>query len=195
MSDLDFDAQAELESAIIGGGIDTETPLDEQEIDYSSDQATQWLAELALVRRKKKEVADAHAALLARVKATVDARNVTLTDHENLLEEVLTVYHEMRLVEDPDGCKTIVLPTGTLSSRMGTRTWVYQNEDDFEAWAVENVPAAVTYPEPKVSKAEVKKVVKDAKISDGRIMLADGTTVPGVLVLDAERSFKVKTED
>jgi hypothetical protein len=182
--------EEELQAAIIGESI-LDAPYDGSPVD--SDQANRWLAELDNVRTKRAEVEAAFNAAVARMRDVVDRRLANLDQHEEVLLEALEVYHQMKLAEDPDGAKTIVYPCGTLVSRMGQPSYDVDT-DIFDAWALQNLPGAVEHPEPKVSWSAAKKLLKDARVSDGRICLTDGTVVPGVVVHDAERTFKAKTE-
>jgi len=190
------DIVAELEAALIGPEPDMSIPAHEQEIPLDADQATRWLAQLDSVRRKRHEVTVAFGAAVKRMKDVVDARVGNLDEQEAWLEEALAVYHEIMLAEDPEGAKTITLPTGTLKSgTWGGDVWTW-TEEAFEPWAMENLPGAVEYPPPKVSKTTAKKLIKEAtvRVSDGVVQLADGTTVPGLTVAERARQYKAVTE-
>lgn len=195
-----MDIVAELEAALAGEEPDFSVPPTADALVLDSDQATQWLARLDSVRRKRQEIKDAKAAAVKRLDAVTNDRVANLTEQEAWLEEALTIFHQVMLAADPEGAMTIILPTGTLKSGVwgGKEIWNY---DDalFNAWAIENLPGAVEYPDPKVSKDAAKKLIKDAKIrvSDGVVLVSDGKEefpVVGLTITERERAFKAVTE-
>lgn len=190
------DIVAELEAALMGQEPDFSRAPAAQELALDADQATQWLAQLNSIRRKRHEVRGAFQAAVDRMKVVVDERVSNLNEEEAWIEEALSIYHEMMLVDDPEGSKTITLPTGTLKSgTWGGDVWSW-DDDKFDAWAMENLPGAVEYPEPKIKKGDAKKLIKEAtlRISDGVVVLADGTAVPGLTVKERERQYKAVTD-
>lgn len=191
-----MDIVAELEAALAGEEPDFTVPPTADALVLDSDQATQWLARLDSVRRKRQEVKDAMAAAVDRMKVVAAARKANLDEQEAWLEEALSIYHTIMLELDPEGAKTIILPTGTLKSgTWGGDIWTY-DDATFDAWAIENLPGAVEYPAPKVDKGTAKKLINDSKVrvSDDLVQLPDGTTVPGLTVTERPRAFKAKTE-
>jgi hypothetical protein len=193
--------ELELEAALGGTEADTSMPIKDQvergHVALGEDQATQWGAQLNAARRKAREVAEAHSAAVERLNAVTNARLEALAVQEAWLEEALQVYHEVKLAEDPEGYKTIILPTVTLKSgTWGGDVWTWE-DSAFEPWAVENLPGAVEYPAPKVKKADAKKLIKEGtlRISDGKVVLKDGTAVPGLTVTARDRQFKATTAE
>lgn len=193
------DFEAELEAALANGEADTTRSvmgLVDEGLSLDSDQATQWGAQLNAARRKRAEVRAAYDAAVKRLTAVTEARIAKLDEQEAWLEEALQVYHEVMLAVDEEGYKTIVLPTVTLKSgTWGGDVWTY-SETEFEPWVIDNLPGAVEYPPPKVKKADAKKLIKEAtvRVSDGRVVLKDGTAVPGLTVTPRDRQFKMGTE-
>lgn len=192
-----MDIMTELEEALAGDEPDYSVKPEAGTLVLDSDQATQWLSRLDSVRRKRQEIKDARAAAIARLDKVTVPRVANLDEQEAWLEEALTIFHEIMLAADPEGAKTIVLPTGTLKSgTWGGDIWTW-DESVFDAWAMENLPGAVEYPAPKILRAEAKKLIKAAtvRVSDDKVVLADASTVPGLTVTERERSFKAVTEN
>lgn len=168
------------------------------------DQATQWVAQVARVRRLRDEYLAAHAAATARLNARLNERLAALNEQEAWFEEALAMYHRVLLANDPEA-KTVPTPAGTLKSTATQPTWEFYDEEAFTAWAVENMPQVIAEPPPppapKVVKTEVKKVLKAeaaealkmAGTSDA-VLTHDGAAVPGLRVLPAGRNYKVITE-
>lgn len=190
--------EEELEAALGGEPADISKPprlAIEEGIVLDSDQATQWGAQLEAARRKAREVSAAHEAAVARLEAVTEKRLANLAEQEAWLEEALQVYHEVMIAADPEGNLTIVLPTVTLKSgTWGGDIWSW-DDAAFDAWAIANLPGAVEYPLPKVKKNDAKALIKKAtlRVSDGKVILKDGTAVPGLTVTERERGFKVNT--
>lgn len=184
----DYDIMAELDAAVGGEPLD-ETPAEGTPL--TSDQATQWLAQLGSIERQRGDINSALVAAISRLQGAASKRLAELDEQELILRESLEIYHQMKIAEDPT-LLTIVLPTGTLPSKMGQPKWVYEDEGAFEEWALESLPDAITLPKPKLNKNDAKKLLKDKRVSDGRILLGDGTVVPGVKVIDPVRGFDAK---
>lgn len=167
------------------------------------DQVTQWLARVENVRRRKADVEASFKAATDRLRLATDTELDRLDQQDEWLCEALEMYHRVRLAEDEEGNKTIPLPTGVLKSgKWGGDTWTFAN-DEFVAWAEQNLPGAVEAQPMKLKKAEAKKLLKDAiEIdSDGKVVtddeghpvLADGTVVQALTITPATTSFKVVT--
>lgn len=185
-----MDIEELIEDAIMDGGSDTSLRPEDYPLD--ADQATKWLAELNMVRRKRAEVNAAVKAAVERINKAVADRITQLNSDEAFLEECLEVYHKVRLAEDPEGAKTLTYPTGTLKARKQPDSWEHDDKT-FEKWAVVNMPGVVSYV-PKVAWGEAKKSFAKSRISDGKVCLTDGTVVPGVTVRPGAKKFTAETE-
>lgn len=144
---------------------------------------------LRSVARRKRELARSEE--LARIQhERIDEwlaaeRSRLATDY---FEACLTDYHAALLDQDPKA-KTIHLPSGDLTSRAGQPRWEIDDEP-FLAWAEVYGPSLV-----RVKKEPDVPQIKAALQADpGRGVAVDqaGEIVPGVRVLAAETSFKVK---
>jgi hypothetical protein len=180
--------QDELQAALMGEGPDTDAPPGA----LDASEATRYLAQLDHLNRKETEMRRAYDEAVERMRSHMAARLAETERTRAWLEEALVVWHEAQLALDPEGSKTITLPTGTLVSRMGQASWVVEDEEALKAWALEHCPTAVTFapaPPPRLGKAELKRELKGLRTSDGRVMVGDGTTVPGLRVDPPERKF------
>ena len=164
----------------------------------NADLATQWLGKLNAVRQRKQEYIDAHRAVVERLNNRLGERTFAMDQEISWLEESLEMYHRTALSADSKRL-TIDLPTGTLVSRKQPDRWEYEDESAYMEWALErgfndtiDFPPA---PDPRISKAAVKREFKDNQTSDGRILLGDGTVVPGVRITKGERKYEAKTEE
>ena len=78
--------------------------------------------------------------------------------------------------------------------------WVIEDDKAFTEWAVVNLTEAVTHPDPVVNKTDAKKAIKARaqRYSDQRVILEDGTAVPGLRFIEADatkdRNFSVVAE-
>lgn len=168
------------------------------------DQATQWVASLARVRRLREEYEAAHAAAINRLSARLFERMIALDTQEGWFSEALEMYHRTVLSLDPEA-KTIPTPAGTLKSTATQPEWQFYDEEAFTVWALENLPEVIADPPPppalKVAKAKVKAALKEdaaealkvAGTSDA-VLTYDGAEVPGLRVLPAGRNYKVITD-
>lgn len=184
------DFLTDLTSAIVGDLPDTDS--EEVRAPLDSVEATAWMANVENIRRQKDEINEARAEMIRRINETTNARLANLDEQEEWFLEALAMFHQVKLAENPDANKTLVLPMGSMPSRKLPDRWVF-DDATFDAWAIENLPGAVEYPPPKVKHQDAKKLLKDGRISDGRVILADGTAVPGLEIVTGERKFDVVT--
>lgn len=168
------------------------------------DQATQWVAELARIRRVRAEYEQAYTAAVARLSERRSQRLASLNEQEAWYAEALELYHRVVLANDKKAI-TIPTPAGTLTSRMGQPKWEFYDEDAFTAWALNNLPEVIADPPPppavRPAKNKVKKVLKDEA---AKVLAVEGTSdavltyndapVPGLRVLKAKRNYEVVTE-
>jgi hypothetical protein len=190
----------DLSDALAGDEPDFDT---EPSAPLDLDQVTQWVEQVARVRRLLDEYRQAHAAAVQRLNDRLNQRVEDLTKKEKWYEEALEVYHKVTIQNDPKAL-TIETPAGTLKSRMGQVEWEFFDEAAFTAWALENLPEVIAEPPPppapKPAKKEVKKALKDeaakalkvAGTSDA-VLACDGAPVPGLRVLPAKRKYDVVT--
>ena len=164
-------------------------------------QATSWVAHLARVRRQREEWDVAYQAAMQRLQERNRVEQARLDRWEAWLEEALEMFHRTVLANDPDAL-TIYTPAGTMRSKMGQPAVDIQDQealikfllaDDETRELVEFPPP----PPPKVGKVPLRKFIKDNMVrsSDGVVTLKDGSTVPGVVWTDAERTFSVNTDE
>lgn len=189
----DFNIADELAKAIMGTPLEVGTPV--EELVLSHDQATEWLAQLESVRQRHREVVEAQAYVVAKMDEVTKPRLRALEEEEAALCEALGIFHEMMVEVDKEHNLTIPLPTGTLKSgTWGGDIWEY-DDAAFEPWAMENLPGAVEFPEPKVLKGPAEKLIKEAtlRVSDGVVVLADGSPVPGLTIKERPRAYKAVT--
>jgi hypothetical protein len=192
---VDENFEALLNEALAGETLHGDASPGEMNLDFTDDQATMWLAEKANVERKLADLNAAHASAVARLEAFTVPRRGNLAQHIGWLDEALEMYHRVKIAEGPEGNITIVLPTGVLKSgTWGGDKWVVTDQAAYDAWILANLPGAVEPQPPKIKHGEAKKLLKDAQVSDGRVMLKDGTVVPGLTIEKAERQFKPKSE-
>jgi len=184
--------QDELEAALAGEDPEWDSP---PTATPSTDQANQWLARVAQINRQEDEIQEAFDAAVNRMRVATNARLTDLHRQRGWFTEALEVYHDTQLRLDPEGSKTIPLPCGTLVSRMGQATWDVENEDSLMEWCRQDLPSAIKVPVPaedRLDKAALKRELKGSRVSDGRVMLGDGTVVPGLFVHPAQRNFTLK---
>lgn len=108
-------------------------------------------------------------------------------------ESLLTSFHLEQLADDPRA-KTIRLPHGTLTSRMGQPQWAFEDAA-FLAWAEKSAPEFVRTTA-AVDKALAKKTLRTDE--EGRVVYAlpsGPIDVPGVTVTPGLPSFTVSTEE
>jgi hypothetical protein len=156
------------------------------------DQATQWVAQVKGIRDRITEYQAAHAAAVKRLNLKLNEVVTNLETQEEWMLDALEMYHRTVLANDKERV-TIQTPAGVLKSNAGQNKWVYEDNAAFEAWAMENIPAAVTPHPDTINKTKAKSALKDATISDGVVMTKDGVKVPGIRVAPPERTFKVIT--
>lgn len=189
------DFHAELEAALRGDDPDFTADPALAGSTLDATQATAWLASVEHIRRQRVELTEAYNEMVRRMKVRLDERLANLDTEEGFFTEALAVYHAMKVAEDQERNKTMTLPTGVLKSgTWGGDKWIVTDEAAYDAWILVNLPGAVTYPEPQIKRGEAKKLLKDARITDGRVQLSDGTVVPGLEIKTAERQYKVMTE-
>jgi hypothetical protein len=151
------------------------------EVDPSTfDQVTSWVAALVNLRREAEEYDAAYRAILDRLQERRAQYQERVAQRESVLLDGLATYHRIRLSQDP-GAKTIPTPAGTLVARKRQDQWEVEDEAAFCEWALQHLPQAVTFPEPKVSKAEAKRALKADQVSDERV-IHQGEAVPGIRV-------------
>lgn len=187
MTDATADLMAALEGEPVTGPIDPDGA--------TSDHVTEWVAQVVRLQKRKDEYEAAHKAAVAKLGARLAERNAALDEQIAWLMDALSTYHRVVLANDPDA-KTIHTPAGTIKSRKAQDRFVVEDEDAFKTWATAAFPAAVEFPAPKVKLVEAKKLMKNGRISDQRLIV-DGETIPGVRVIQAtedDRKFSV-TED
>jgi len=164
------------------------------EVPLDLDQATQWVAQVKAIRGRKAEYQAAHAAAVSRLNAKLNEVCFNLDTQEEWMTDALEMYHRTVLANDAERI-TIQTPAGTLKSNKGQPKWVYEDEAAFEEWAFANIPTVVTPHPDTINKTKVKAALKDATFSDGVVVLKDGTAVPGLKVLPAERGFSIVTDE
>lgn len=110
------------------------------------------------------------------------------------IDACLEVFHRARLAEDPTGAKTIRLPHGELVARKAPDT-VRVDDDVFVPWAEKNAPDLLNPPKPRTpAKTAIRAAIGDI-MADGTVVNADtGEFLPGVVFVDGEVRFTVKTE-
>ena len=159
------------------------------------EQASDWLTQIQQVRAKRQEYLDAHTAIVARLTKRLNDVLEPMARNEAWYVEALEIFHRTALTLDPKATK-IQTPAGDLTSNAGQKKWVYEDEAALLEWAMANVTDAINLlpaPDPSLKKVELKKALNEhATFSDGVVVWEDGTLVPGVKVLPAERSFDVK---
>jgi hypothetical protein len=162
------------------------------EVPLDLDQATQWVAQVKAIRDRKAEYQAAHAAAVRRLNAKLTEVCSNLDTQEEWMTDALEMYHRTVLANDAERV-TIQTPAGVLKSNAGQNKWVY-DDAAFEAWALENIPSAVTPHPDTINKTKAKTALKDATISDGVVITADGVKVPGITIVPPERTFKIVTD-
>lgn len=152
------------------------------------------MAQVKAIRARLTEYEEAHVAARNRLNAKMEEIRSNLETQEEWILDALEMYHRTVLAND-DTRVTIPTPAGTLKSNAGRNKWVYEDDAAFQAWVMTNVPSAVVAHEETIDKNKAKAGLKDATISDGVLVLKDGTTVPGVKIVPPERTFSVVTDD
>lgn len=188
------DATADLMSALEGDEV-TEPVADAD--GATIDRVTEWVAQVAKLDANEAEYVEAHKAAVAKLNERLAARVGAIDYQRAPLVDALETYHRARLAQDPEA-KTIHTPAGKVKSTKARDKWQVEDEEAFRAWAVANLPDAVTFPDPSVNMTKAKKALGDNndRISDG-VVIVKGEAVPGLKVIeatDAERTFKVVAE-
>lgn len=183
----------DFQDALEGDAPDTDStpsaPLD-------LNQATQWVAQVARIRRLREEYQQAHAAAVERLNERLHTRLANLAEQEEWFTEALTMYHRTVIAQDPEAL-TIYTPAGTLKSVQGQPKFIYEDEAALLEWAIREAGDVVDVPptpDPKVNKTRLKKMLKEATATDGVFITQDGERVPGVRVEKAKRNFSVLTD-
>jgi len=163
--------------------------------------------------RLKAQRAEHEATLRALTEQTEDwFREETSKIDEELgtLEFILGGFIKARIAEDPDGPKSISLPSGRLSSHAGGLSVEVTDEVAFLRWANEHYPGLIATPDPappplpRPDKAAIKAYAtsalpKSTLEEPGTYPIihasvhVDGTEeIPGVAIKRGERSIKVQ---
>jgi len=124
------------------------------------------------------------------------------------LEFILGGFIKARIAEDPDGPKSINLPSGRIATTAGGLSVQVTDEDAFLAWAKAQrpdlvaTPAPPPPPPPRPDKAAIKSWAAEAmpksvleEPGTWPIVVSDGdhaVNVPGVALVRAGRSVKVE---
>jgi hypothetical protein len=194
-----IDIENEFDDALAGPPPDTTQPPQPAN---SLDQATQWVAAIARIRRQRQQYIEAHNAAIARLDQRLQQHLQTLQQQENWYTEALEMYHRMILANDPDA-KTIHTPAGTLKSVATQPVWEIDDEQAYTAWAAQHLPETLIQPPqppPKPSKTEIKKTLKTIanqalQNTTGKTRLTyNGQTIPGLTVTPATRKFTIITD-
>lgn len=169
-------------------GYEAEGAQQRERFKIKDDSGAEWaLLKLSKARREyaaKVEMAEAER---ARIDAWLKTEAES-TEHDiAFFEGVLREYHESVLAEDPKATQ-ISLPAGKLKSRAGSRSVVVSDLETFKTWALDNAAALL-----RVSVEPDKRALKELPVNDeGTAITEDGEPVPGVTVIDGERSFRVE---
>lgn len=160
------------------------------EFTIDSTERAEWA--VAKVARHRARLAEAeNLAAVQRDRITgwiVRQRDVT-ESRTRYLEDLLRLYHERLLVEDPRA-KTVELPSGKLTARLGRGSFVAS--DEFVEWARYNAETVLVRTV-KADLNEVRAVFGSRVTDDGTVVTEDGVAVPGLTFTPPTVAFKVVT--
>lgn len=182
------DAFDDLEQSMLGDEPDYDQPPPDL---GDLDDVARSLRRLARIRRQRDLDVEVARSQIAQVEAWRARRLEVHGNAERWLLDQLRRYHEARLAQDPKS-KTIGLPNGTLKARAAQPRWEIDAET-FTAWALESEPSLLRIKH-EPDKPEIKRVLGDHVLDDGRVHL-DDEVVPGVQVVPGDTSFTVVTAD
>ena len=157
----------------------------------TKEQALWALRKIASIERARKEAQDAARAEIERISQWLQDEELRANQARKYLDYLLEQYHRAQLDDNPK-LKTIKLPHGELQLRAQSPEFVKEEEVLLD-WAKSNRPEFVTQPpppDPKLSWAELKKVLK---VVNGMAVDPDtGEAVPGVTVTERPLKFQIK---
>jgi hypothetical protein len=154
----------------------------------SDAKATWAMRKLRGVKAHIQSNRDIAAAEIERVQQWLDAVNAPLDRDAHFFTGLLEDYGLNQRAEFDR--KTIPLPYGTISTREGTPTITFVDEDAFVAWATEHAPDLL--------KTTVKPVLSEAKriltiTDDLKVISGEGEVVPGASGTEAKTTVTIKT--
>lgn len=161
------------------------------------DMVDEWVAQVNRLNAQEAEYVEAHKSAVAKLTARKADRLAAIAEQRSYLEDALETYHRARLAQDPES-RTIPTPSGVLKSTKQQDEWIIEDTEAFTEWAVIGIPTAVTLADPVVNRAKAKKAIAELaeRFSDERVLLKDGTAIPGLRVIvkdeTKDRNFSVK---
>lgn len=157
-----------------------------------NDSAAAWaMRKLRAIRMRQESNRMIAEDEIDRVKSWLDDVNTPMERDASYFESILRDY-ALRCRENPDdGRKTISLPAGKVTTRIGSPRWTVDDET-FLTWARANHPDLIRVKEqPALDEMKSALIVAE---SGGAAVTEDGEVVPGVAVSAAELSVTVKTD-
>lgn len=150
----------------------------------NSDGEADWaLRKLAAARQEKERLQQRHDEAVAEAKAWLERESKRPDRTIDFFEGHLRAYHQSKR---PDGSRYPLLH-GTLTSRKGSEVVEVEDAEAFMRWARVYVPGLLRVKE-EIDKAAVKKLP-----SKQGVFVVDGEIVPGVRLVEKDRSWKVET--
>jgi len=188
LDDLDI-----LEETMFGVAPDTSEP---PEAATSIAEANRWAGHLKKVLRRRAEFQEMAQAQRDALDQAIAERMAKFDRDIEWYEEALREFHRTILEAEPDRT-TIALPNGELKKTHGGVEWDIVDEDALTEWAEEEFPSILAEekdpPPAKVNKNFLKDQFKPfglaggsgpqrPRYEDGRVILDDGSVVPGLVV-------------
>lgn len=148
------------------------------------------------IRRERLEFIELIQAEMRRLQMRLDARVETFDKAEEWHARPLRNLHAAVLERDGKR-KTIHLASGDLKAREQQAEWDYIDVDAFGAWAMENRPELIVFPEPKPQidrNAAKQALVKRDEKGKPLVLGVDPETneiPPGLVVNERDRKYEV----
>ena len=170
-------------------------PLDDiteeakQRFRVEDDGAAAWaMRKLRTIRSKQAENAQLYADELARLNLWLDEVNKPLDNDANYFESLLNDYAIRCRDNSDDGRKSLNLPTGKVTTRLGGPRWEVDSEP-FLAWAKTNQPDLI-----RIKEEPNIQALKEFTVKDDVAITSDGEVIPGVRISYPEVSVTISPD-
>lgn len=169
----------DLEALLAGDEPDWDTDLEAPE---DADSADRMLRRMRLLREERDSALEVAQAQRARIDLWLSCEQSRIDARLESLRSALEIYHRRLLAQDSKR-KTVSLPNGRLVSRAQQPEYQFE-EPVFVDWAERYNPDLIRVKEVRsIDKAAAKKFVAD-----------QGTTIPGVTVVERGPKFMAEPE-
>ena len=150
------------------------------------DGAAAWaMRKLRTIRRKQAENAQLYVDERARLDVWLNEVNNPLDTDASYFESLLNDYAIRCRENSDDGRKSLNLPTGKVTTRLGGPKWEVDSEP-FLVWAKANHPDLV-----RIKEEPNIQALKEFTVKDDVAITSDGEVIPGVRISYPEVSVTI----